>query len=222
MEGKKLNWDLFRMYICLGFLYMMYWSSWFCCLFVPSFLPFFLPSFLPFSFIFPFLLNQVGLPMKNHLFSENFWIKVSLWEKEISKKDNFNFTVHSYLCIEIKVNGGNSPVVQWVKDLVFSLQQLRLLLWNGFDLWPGNFHMQWAWPKKSEWKIIRFIYSMTVEHWLNSMLSIRTGNRKDPVASSETSQLMTQQRVKIYFTHGNKSNVQKLTNIGEFPSWCSG
>ena len=29
-----------------------------------------------------------------------------------------------------------------------SLQWLRLLLWLGFDLWPGNFHMPWVQPKK--------------------------------------------------------------------------
>ena len=31
--------------------------------------------------------------------------------------------------------------MQQVKDLAFSLQQLRLLLCFGFDPWPGNFHM---------------------------------------------------------------------------------
>ena len=30
-----------------------------------------------------------------------------------------------------------------VKDLELSL------LWLGFDPWPGNFHMLWAWPKKA-------------------------------------------------------------------------
>ena len=40
------------------------------------------------------------------------------------------------------VNPSNksSPVLQQVKDLVLSLQQLRLLLWRGFDPWPGKFH----------------------------------------------------------------------------------
>ena len=33
------------------------------------------------------------------------------------------------------------PCAQWVMDLVLSL------LWPGFDPWPGNFHMPWAWPK---------------------------------------------------------------------------
>lgn len=28
-----------------------------------------------------------------------------------------------------------------VKDLVLSLHHLRLLLWHGFDSWPGNFRM---------------------------------------------------------------------------------
>ena len=39
---------------------------------------------------------------------------------------------------------------QQVKDLVLSLQQLRSLLWHGFNPWPGNFHMPQAWPKKCE------------------------------------------------------------------------
>ena len=46
---------------------------------------------------------------------------------------------------------GNLPVVQRVKDLVLSLQQLKSLLWCGFDLWPRNFHMpQVCPPKKKE------------------------------------------------------------------------
>ena len=31
-------------------------------------------------------------------------------------------------------------MVQWLKDLVLSLQQLKSLLWCGFDPWPWNFH----------------------------------------------------------------------------------
>ena len=30
---------------------------------------------------------------------------------------------------------------------MLSLQRLGLLLWQGFDSWPGNFHMLWAQPK---------------------------------------------------------------------------
>lgn len=40
----------------------------------------------------------------------------------------------------------NSLMAQQVKDLAFSL------LWNGFNLWPGNFHMLWAWPKEKKKK----------------------------------------------------------------------
>ena len=41
-----------------------------------------------------------------------------------------------------------SPMVaQWVKELVLSLQQLRSLLQDGFDPWPGNSHMLCSWPK---------------------------------------------------------------------------
>ena len=39
-------------------------------------------------------------------------------------------------------------MAQWIKDLVLSLQQLGLLLWCGFDPWPGYFHVLKAWPKK--------------------------------------------------------------------------
>ena len=40
----------------------------------------------------------------------------------------------------------SSLVAQWVKDPVLSLQCLRLLLWCGFDPWPGNSHVLWLWP----------------------------------------------------------------------------
>ena len=33
-------------------------------------------------------------------------------------------------------------MAQQVKDPVLSLWQLRLLLWQGFDPWPRNLHMQ--------------------------------------------------------------------------------
>ena len=43
----------------------------------------------------------------------------------------------------------SSLVVQWVKNpALFNLQQFRLLLWHGFDPWPGNFHLPpQEWPK---------------------------------------------------------------------------
>ena len=43
-------------------------------------------------------------------------------------------------------------MVQWVKDLALSVQQLGLLLWLGFDPWPRNFYMPWAWPKQKKMK----------------------------------------------------------------------
>ena len=42
--------------------------------------------------------------------------------------------------------------MQWVKDLALSLQQLGLLLSQGFSPWPRNFHMPWAWEKKEREK----------------------------------------------------------------------
>lgn len=44
----------------------------------------------------------------------------------------------------------SSLVAEWIKDPVLSLQQLRWLLWHGFDPSLGNFHRPWAWPKKSD------------------------------------------------------------------------
>ena len=40
-------------------------------------------------------------------------------------------------------------MAQRVKDLALSLVWLRWLLWRGLDPCPGNFHMPWAWPKKT-------------------------------------------------------------------------
>ena len=42
------------------------------------------------------------------------------------------------------------PCGQWVNDPVLLLQWLGLLLWLGFDPWPRNFHIPWAWPKKEK------------------------------------------------------------------------
>ena len=36
-------------------------------------------------------------------------------------------------------------MARWVKDLVLSLLWLGSLLWRGFNSWPGNFCMPWAW-----------------------------------------------------------------------------
>ena len=35
----------------------------------------------------------------------------------------------------------SSLVALWIKELLLSQQPLWLLLWHGFDPWPGNFHM---------------------------------------------------------------------------------
>ena len=43
-------------------------------------------------------------------------------------------------------------MAQWVKDLALSLLWLWLLLWLGFDPWPGNFHMLQVWPKNKRQK----------------------------------------------------------------------
>ena len=42
--------------------------------------------------------------------------------------------------------------MQWVKGLVLSLQQLKLLQSCGFDPWPRNFHMPQVQLKKKKKK----------------------------------------------------------------------
>ena len=41
-------------------------------------------------------------------------------------------------------------MAQQVKEPVLSLQQLRSLLWHGFNPWPSNFHMPEMQPKQNK------------------------------------------------------------------------
>ena len=41
-------------------------------------------------------------------------------------------------------------MAQWLKGLMLSLQWLGSLLQHGFNPWPRNFLMLWAWPKKKK------------------------------------------------------------------------
>ena len=52
----------------------------------------------------------------------------------------------------VKTETRSSLTAQWVKDLVLSLQRLRLLLWCRFSPRPGNFHLLLAHPKKKKKK----------------------------------------------------------------------
>ena len=38
-------------------------------------------------------------------------------------------------------------MAQQANDLIFSLQQITLLLWWAFSLWPRSFYMLRVWPK---------------------------------------------------------------------------
>ena len=67
-----------------------------------------------------------------------------------------------YMCnkhackIIVKNYERSSLVVQWVKDLVLLVQQLRSLLWLGFNPLPRKFHMPWAQTKKKIVKELLF------------------------------------------------------------------
>ena len=56
---------------------------------------------------------------------------------------------HYFVCVVITLkiySFRSSLVAQQVKGLALSLQQLRSLLWCGFDPWPGNLRMLRMWP----------------------------------------------------------------------------
>ena len=46
----------------------------------------------------------------------------------------------------------SSTVAQQVEDPLLSLLRLGLLLWQGFDSWPGNSPMPWCGQKKKKKK----------------------------------------------------------------------
>ena len=55
-------------------------------------------------------------------------------------------------------------MVQWVKDLASSLQQLGSLLWHGFNSWPTNFHLPWMWLSKNSVMGVPVVAQDTVSH----------------------------------------------------------
>ena len=66
----------------------------------------------------------------------------------------------------------SSLVAEWIKDPVLSLQQLRWLLWHGFDPWLWNFHMPWVWPK-IKIKKIKLGYFLIIEFWESPPVLLR-------------------------------------------------
>ena len=66
-------------------------------------------------------------------------------------------------------------MAQQVKDLAWSLQGLRLLLWRGFDPWPRNFHTLWLQQKKER------------ERKKEKKLRFRDGKRPTSELGSESS-----------------------------------
>ena len=57
-------------------------------------------------------------------------------------------------------------MIQWVKDLALSLQQLRSLLWGGFNPWLGKFHMPQVQTKKKKKVHINNIREPILEEFL--------------------------------------------------------
>ena len=74
---------------------------------------------------------------------------------------------YTYFSISKSIALWSSLVAQQIKDLVL------LLLWRGFDPWPGNFHMSWARPKQQQQKSLFkvCIHKDTLVWLLGMMLS---------------------------------------------------
>ena len=68
----------------------------------------------------------------------------------------------------------SSTVAQQVEDPLLSLLRLGLLLWQGFDSWPGNSPMPWCGQKKKKKKKkkkkpwtaqVILVYSLSTIRW---------------------------------------------------------
>ena len=84
--------------------------------------------------MFPLHWSTKGKEFVDHLLSG-----IGMCRKliEVFQKFNFNFLFFF----------GVSGWFRGLKEPTLSLLRLGSLLWCGFDPWPGNFCMHWAWPK---------------------------------------------------------------------------
>ena len=101
-------------------------------------------------------------------------------------------------------------MAQQVKDSVLSLQQLGLLLWCGFDPWPGNSHVPQAQPKRKKKKKTGVLWTlmgvMAIEP--KRLKSLASGNIDLPGTNQGCS---SQTSLCLKITWGNFSkNLQKF------------
>ena len=64
-------------------------------------------------------------------------------------------------------------MAQWVKDLALSLQQLRSLLWHGFDSWPRALPHATARPKRKKLLKIKAVFTGDISTLLFCMVIFR-------------------------------------------------
>ena len=88
----------------------------------------------------------------------------------------FAFLSDSFFSIKLKIRHQSSLVAQGIKDSALSLLWLALLLWCGFDPWPGNFSMPREWPEKKKKKRER---DQKVLKCLNSVASSGFHNEQE-------------------------------------------
>ena len=85
------------------------------------------------------------------------------------------YCLQSFNCSSLRWEQARSSLVaQCVKDLVL------LLLWHGFDPWPGNVYMLWMWPKKKKKKtqVGSSWVCLCLNRWLVKNNCFLSGSRK--------------------------------------------
>lgn len=90
-------------------------------------------------------LHIEGTQMDSYENMLNFIINLGNIKLEICNRRKFG---KLKLCPYWKTHSWNSLLAWQVKDLALSVQQPGSFLWCGFNPWPMNFYMLWAWPKK--------------------------------------------------------------------------
>lgn len=85
------------------------------------------------------------IPLENIMLE----LRFEEWIRSQRRGEDESLLLPVYLGV-LKISDRSCLVAQWVKDPALSLQRPGSLLWQGFDLWSGKFHMPQAWLKKTK------------------------------------------------------------------------
>ena len=104
------------------------------------------PKIAPFKLLVYCLHCEHASENLMNLAEGNIWGRL----QELSRDFSYYLPQDTYLLKDTLCR--SSPLAQWVKDPMFSLLWLWLLLWHRFDPWPENIHIPWVWQKKKKKK----------------------------------------------------------------------